>query len=202
MLIWVHVVHVRGLVASCWTLGDPRPVCCRLPAVHLSSTLAAYVLASTSRLCFTAGVAYGPKARLERFGNLQVEFIALFYFFVVHAKKVLRVLLYFVPLCVFCLGLPTRCPPQIKAGVQPDTMTFSSLIATARDGSETSVKRAFGVSAAADGCMVDFCVHVLVQLCHCCLFSCAVASVLRAYPPNPYRSTWSLPNRHIGLIFD
>lgn len=34
----------------------------------------------------------------------------------------------------------------MKAGVQPDSMTFSSLIATTNDGSDISVERAFGVS--------------------------------------------------------
>lgn len=33
----------------------------------------------------------------------------------------------------------------MTAGVQPDTMTFSSLIATTRDGTDTSVERAFKV---------------------------------------------------------
>lgn len=36
--------------------------------------------------------------------------------------------------------------PQIEAGVKPDAMTFSSLIATTRDNSHEGVERAFDVS--------------------------------------------------------
>lgn len=36
-------------------------------------------------------------------------------------------------------------PPQKKEGVEPNELTFSSLIATTRDGSEQSPERGFAV---------------------------------------------------------
>lgn len=44
-----------------------------------------------------------------------------------------------------CAGAPP--PPQKREDVQPDEMTFSSLIATTRDGTERSPDRGFAVSA-------------------------------------------------------
>lgn len=45
-----------------------------------------------------------------------------------------------------CCVLLIPVPSQKKEGVEPDEMTFSSLIATTRDGSERSPDRGFAVS--------------------------------------------------------